>query len=194
MNYEHEIQRTEKYLEEMAETKLVSEYEAAWQDFLWRLERVWERAKKQYEGESWFPKLYGPYGTLRRKDPLLRYLKQARNSETHNFTGSINSPLSIRLKEKFGRPFQLKDLSTSFENGTLTLSVNTHDLFFEPDIAFSRNEPQLNRIKCRGKWYNPPTSHLGNRINTNDPIVIGKLGLESLKSFISELSEKKNET
>lgn len=194
MNYEHEIQRAEKHLGEMADTNLVSDYEAAWQDFLYRLERIWERIVQQYQKEPWFHGLHGPYAILRKKDPLVRYLKQARNAETHTFSGTISSPLSVRMRDKFGYPFSIRELSTDFKNGVLTLSINTDELFFEPDIEVSRNEPHLVRFKSRGKWYNPPNAHLGNVLESKDPVIIGKLGLEFSNSFISELSAKEKKT
>jgi hypothetical protein len=191
MNDNHEIQRAEKHLDDMANAKLISDYEASWQEFLYRLERIWERGRLHYAKENWYPKLYGPYAKLRKKDPLIKYLKQARNAETHTIAGTISSPLSVQLKEKYGRPFSIKYLETTFEDGVLTVSIDTQELFFDFDTKISRDAPQLTRFKSRRDWYNPPTSHLGNTISSRNPILVGKLGLETCKSFLTELHEKK---
>ncbi len=182
-----DIERAEKHLNDMAKSTLLNEYEMSWQDFLYRLEMIWEITKKRYERESWFPKVYGPYSRFRKKDPLLRYLKQARNAETHTIEGTLESSLNIMFNEKYGRPFQISQIKSSFENGKLTIDIDSPDLLYEYEAEVYRGTPELIRFKCRKDWYNPPSQHLGNNVNTRCPVVIGKLGLEYCKAFISEI-------
>lgn len=188
MDSDQELDRAEKHLDDMAAASSISEYEASWQDFLYRLERFWERTKLRYQKESWFSGCYGSFAKLRRGDPLLKYLKQARNAETHSIQGTVNSPMNIVLRDKLGRPFTIRDLRVKFENKVLTVSLDTHELLLDIDTYIRRDAPHVARFKSRKDWINPPKSHLGNRIETGDPVVIGKLGLDFARSFLTEVS------
>lgn len=93
-----DLNRAQEFLEEMADATTFTEYENAWLDFLYRLERVWELTKLRYQAEHWFSKVYGSYAKLRKKDPLLKYLKHARNAETHTIQGTLDSSLNVLFK------------------------------------------------------------------------------------------------
>lgn len=165
------------------------EYAHEWREFLFHLERVWERALNAYESRSSFQKLNQKYRKLRKGDPLLRYLKQARNAETHTLQGTLTSPLNIMVRDKSGRPFNLSRLDTTLVDGCLTIDIRTHDILLDLDADVSRGTPSLARFLCRGKWYNPPSSHLGNRLSTQNPVVVGKIGLDCCRHFVQEIAK-----
>ena len=186
---ERDLNTAEQCLQRMVDATNLSEFETEWEHFLFRIERIWERTEKTYRRHQGFQKWFSPYQQLRRKDPLLRYLKQARNAETHSLEGTLASPLSICVKEKYGRDFQVKSVSTTLENKCLTVNLESDDLFLELNTEIFRKSPNVARIKNRGKWFNPPTSHLGNRLNESSPIVLGKLGLNFCRALVTEAVE-----
>lgn len=193
MNFEKDISRAQEHLDNMAAASDFDQYSHEWQEFLFHLERVWERALRAYESRSWFQELNRTYAKLRKGDPLLRYLKQARNAETHTLQGTLTSSLNVAVREKFGRPFSLSRVDTTLIDGCLTIDIKTHELLLDFDADVFRSMPTLARIRCRGKWYNPPNSHLGNRLKTQNPVVVGKIGLDFCRSFVREITRTKKD-
>ena len=188
MKFDNDLNRAQMHLDNMAATSDVTEYAHEWQEFLFHLERVWERALRAYEYRPWFSHLNHPYTKLRKGDPLLRYLKQARNAETHTLQGTLNSSLNVAVREKYGRAFQLSRVSTSLENGCLTIDLESPEILLDLDADVFRSAPSLARIRCRGKWYNPPKTHLGNPLPAQNPVIVGKIGLEFCRAFIGEVT------
>lgn len=80
----------EKEIERMASTTSFSEFEEAWQNCLGRIERAWGSAEKKIRSQKGYQQFIKPYNRLRKKDPLLVFLKQARNAETHAISGTID--------------------------------------------------------------------------------------------------------
>jgi hypothetical protein len=187
-----DITRAETHLQSMVDATRVSDYQGAWQDFLYRLERIWEVTRYTYKQRTWYSKACGTYYQLQRKDPLLKYLKHARNAETHTTQGSIEAPLQFLIKDRYNEPFHLRDIETTFENGVLTLDLIIPELL-DFDAQVARGAPSLLRFKSRGAWYNPPSSHLGNVLNSRNPVIIGKLGLEFCKALCIEVAKHRDE-
>lgn len=97
-----------------------------------------------------------------------------------------------RGREKYGRPFELSQIKTSIEDGCLTIDLESRELLLNLDANVFRGAPALARVRCRGKWYDPPKSHLGNHVPTQNPVVAGKIGLDFFRSFIGELNRLAN--
>lgn len=186
---DRDLKTAEECLQSMAEATDLGTFETEWEHFLYRIERVWERTEKKYKHHKAFQKWFSPYQELRKKDPLVRYLKQARNAETHSLQGTLSSPLNISLKEKYGRDFNIKSITTKLENKCLTINVESDDLILELDPKIFRTTPYVVRVKNRGKWFNPPTSHLGNPLNEDNPIILGHMGLDLCKVLVAESIE-----
>lgn len=188
MKFETDIAMAQMHLDRMADASTFDAYAHEWTGFLYQLERLWARAFQLYKFAPWFQEVSPTYHKLRRQDPLLRYLKQARNAETHTLQGSLISSLNVAVREKYGRPFELSQIKTSIEEGCLTIDLESRELLLDLDASVSRGAPALARVLCRGKWYNPPKTHLGNHLPTQNPVVVGKIGLDFCRSFIGELS------
>jgi hypothetical protein len=189
-----DIERAEKHLNDMLIAKTLPEFTGAWQDFLFRLERMWETTKAKYQKEPWFLGFYHVYDQLKRKDPLLKYLKEARNAETHTIEGTLDSPISILVKDKYGRPFQVDGITYTLVNGHLTINIDGPHLLLDYEADVWREGPTLASFRCRGKWYSPPRTHLGMDVKSKSPVVIGKLGLAFCKSFLDEMARKAGKT
>ncbi|MCU7872605.1 MAG: hypothetical protein KZQ91_07650 [Candidatus Thiodiazotropha sp. (ex Lucinoma borealis)] len=189
-----DIKRAKKHLDDMIAYKKVSEVESAWQDFLFRLERIWEISRKRHEKQRWFSKVYGPYASLRKKDPLLKYLKQARNAETHTIVSTLDAPISITVRDKNGRPFNVDKIKSTMDKTDLTIDIDSSDKEYEFEADAYRETPVVTRFKSRKDWYNPPTTHLGKVIDTKCPITIGNLGLDFCQKFLDEVNEHTKKT
>lgn len=174
-------------IERMKSTASFEEFRESWENYLMRIEKVWEVAERNYRDVAGFQQWVAPYRTLRKKDPLLIFLKQARNAEMHSISPSVEKPLKILVKDTSGRGFALDSISTKLEKGVLTVNLETRDGFAEGTAELVPTGPELVKIKNRSKWYNPPWAHLKNRINDIHPVSIAELGLAFYTSFITEL-------
>lgn len=191
MNFAKEISRAEKLLDEMAVAEHLDDYTSAWEEFLYRLERAWERTEKAFNHEKWFQKLYAPYRKLRKGDPVLKYLRNARHAETHTLQGTLQSSLNIALRDKCGRGFHVNEVQTSLVDGCLTVNIDTHpDVLHDFDAEIGRGTPSLVAFRNRKNWYKPPKTHLGARLSSNDPVVVGKLGLDMYRCLTNEIENQ----
>lgn len=173
----------------MASTTNFVEFEKSWQDYLIRLERAWEAASRAVESYGKAQAWISNNAHLRKKDPLLRYLKNARNAETHVVEPTVSHSIGISVKDRLGRPFKLESTSVSFENGVLTFDINTPDKHISWDAELLPGDPHLLRFKCRGAWHNPPFEHLGQRIRDIHPVAVANLGLAFYRGRIHEARE-----
>ena len=180
----------ERAIQRMAEARLFPDLYEAWQDFLYRTERSWEQAERVLRTKKGFQQWFKPYADLRKKDALLRFLRQARHAETHAVSSTVEKPIMLLFRDKLGRPFSVSQITTTFKDGTLTINVDTPDVFLTYDASVLPTDPKLVRFKNRGKWYNPPKSHLGNGLQELHPVIAAKLGLQFYRGFIQEAINK----
>ena len=184
------INHAERILAKMERSEALDEYISHWEDFLIRLELIWEKIRKHYGNYSFFQSTYSEFGKLQKKDPLLRYLKQARNAVTHTISEMTSSNLGLHIRGKGTRPFYIDGAEITVEGQTLKVDLNTVDVLFEPEVTITRDKPRLVRFKTRGKWYNPPVTHLGNIIEGTKPDVVGAMGLAFVKGLYEQLEAK----
>lgn len=173
-------------VQRMADTKSLTEFQQAWQDFLFRIERAWETAERSLRNQAGFQQWFKPYSELRKKDSLLRFLHQARHAETHGISDTVGKPLKLQLQDKYGRRFDFRGARADLKDGLLTIDVKSLHPAQDFNVSVVPTAPELVRFRNRGKWYNPPTSHLKNRLTTLHPVDAAKLGLAFYRAFISE--------
>jgi hypothetical protein len=174
-----DIRIAQSAIEAMTETTNFQDFERHWQDFLFRIERAWELANnhaKSHGGKT--QQWISSNSELRRKDPLLRFLKHARDAETHAVSATLDKTIEISLADRLGRRFNLDSVKMSLENGVLTIDVKSPEENIDWIPSLLSGDPYLTKFKTRGQWYNPPTHHLNEKINDFHPVAIAMLGLE----------------
>ena len=173
-------------IKKMKQAAIFSEFQESWENFLFRVERAWEVTERILKNKPGFSYWHQPYSKLRKKDSLLIFLKHARNSEMHCVTNSVEKSLELSIKDKTGLGLAINSIVTKLDNGTLTIDIKTPDIIptFETEIV--PTAPKLVKVKSRGKWYNPPKSHLNKRISNTHPVTIAELGLEFYRSYVTE--------
>lgn len=181
-----DIKIAQSAIEAMSNTTNFNEFERHWQDYLFRIERAWETASnyaKKTGGK--FQQWISNNSALRKKDPLLRFLKHARDAETHAVSATVDRTIKISLADRLGQQFQLDSVSVSLDDGVLTLDIKSPNKSIDWLPALLPGDPYLTKFKTRGEWYNPPTSHLNEKIKDFHPVAIAILGLEFYrKEFI----------
>ena len=110
------------------------EYDQTWRHFLHSIDRVWNKTKAHCHGKPRWKKLESKYENLRRKDPLLKYLVQARNVSEHSISSVVRdwNP-NIRVAQ--------------IESGV--------------EFKWDPWDRVLLPVKNRGTIFNPPKKHLG---------------------------------
>lgn len=176
----------ERLLEEMANTTNFSAFLEAWQNYLYRIARTCEVTRKRLQKFKGFQQWYKPYKRLINKDPLLVYMKQARNAETHSITGTLDRSFKVIISDKIGRPFQLDKVNIEVRDGTLMIDIETLDHFLSYDTKVLPSDVRLVRIVNRGKKFNPPSRHLGNEVREMHPVVAGKMCLDFYRAMITD--------
>lgn len=144
------------------------EYELAWRELLGRIERVWAKTEAAVMAMPGWQKVKSDVTRLRRSDPLLIYLFQARNVDEHSI-----APLA---KE---HDMNLQGKLT--ENGRVQLSWDPWDRPLLP-------------VANRGVVYQPPRMHLGASIapllgkGKAEPRVVAELGMQFYINFLNRVS------
>lgn len=163
----------------------MDEFEGEWRNYLNAIEKLWSKTERCCQHvRNTFQPWQGKYHQLRRKDMLLRYLKQARDADNHSIQditaiqpGSRNfrflNPTGGYIKE-----MQLID-------GQL-VKYEGDPMVFE-DVP---PHPIAVPVKNNGEWYNPPTTHLDNPVKNHHPVLLAELGLKFYSEFIQAVEVK----
>ncbi len=179
-----ELKSAENALEAMRTARNLERFEEEWRSYLNHLEKVWvkaERACQEIRGE--FQVWQGKTSHLRKKDMLLRYLRQARNADNHSIQEVIEHKPGKYTFSVPGGPGVVRIDSLVINNGRVVEYIGSH----APIVT--NEPPQINvvPVKNSGEWFNPPTSHLNKDVNSKNPIVIAELGLSFYRNWLSEL-------
>jgi hypothetical protein len=146
--------------------------EAAWTNFLLMSNRVYARIEQGAKGNG---TSFGWYGTKkheRRKDPLLSYIKNARDADEHGIervTGRDYGSTQVRFPE-----------GATITSGTMSHG-NIDIQLAEPrpvEVTFNGPSVKLVEVTNYGDKYQPP----GN----TDPVAVAELFLNHLEALIAE--------
>ena len=125
---------------------------------------------------EWFKEL----SRLRKSDPMLQYLWQARNADNHGIEAPaefVPGRLSMGGDRDFGFSREIS-IKLDFDERTLTQHIQARSLDGKP-ISLKTAPPKalLLPVENRGVTYQPPSSHLGQPLTTLNPIDVGDLAL-----------------
>lgn len=143
------------------------EYESAWREVLRRLERVWNKTQAAVHHLPGWKQIESETASLRRTDPLLQYVAQARNVDEHS----------------------IQNLAKDYE-WNFTATPNREGIRF----SWSPWDRPLLPVVNRGTRYDPPRMHLGQSIEPllgkgkAEPRVVAELAIRFYVSFMSRVS------
>lgn len=175
-----ELTMAYKAIEAMREAKTLDNFEEHWKEFLRRIERVWNKASSHYGKSPRWNGWKGKTEKLRKTDPLLSYLINARGADEHT------------VNEIVGR-----------ESGGIGINPAEGQGLYIDFMAISRDEirirsPQQIRVdfipirimllpvKNRGREYPIPTTHLGKPIDPRNVISVAETGAKFYQEFLFE--------
>ena len=171
----------------MRSSKSFAEYEEGWKAFLTAIEKAWAKlelaAKSSTNSKcrAWL----GGFAASRRTDPLLRYIKHARNVDHHTLAETVNfRPQQLAVKVP-GGPGVVHIEKLEIGRGKIEYK-GSHPL----QVEYSPPQLALQPVKDRGDWYNPPTQHLGVALKSPDPISVAEHALKFYKDVVDEAASK----
>ncbi len=180
-----ELRSAKRSIEAMRSADDFEIFEEEWRDYLNCIEQLWNKVErscqhKRNEFEPW----QGKFKRLRKKDMLLRYIKQARHAHSHSIQEVTEAkPASRSINFAQGNGGFIKNLTMVGEN-----IVN-----YEGDPLEVIDRPAryaVVRVSNEGKWYNPPTTHLGKRFISDSALDIAIAGAEFYEGFIAQVEER----
>lgn len=176
-----ELSKARVAITAMREAKSLDEFEEHWKEFLGRLERVWNKAFSHF-GKS--PKWSGWKGKaegLRKTDPLLSYLVNARGAEEHTVNEIVGrEPGGIGINAAEGNSFYIE-----------RMEINDGNIFIQSPqrirVDFIPARTTLLLITNRGRTYPVPTAHLGAAVDPNNVIQIAEAGAQFYEGFLAQV-------
>jgi len=179
-----ELKAAQNSLENMRNSKSFEEFEEHWKTYLFCIEKVWNKIERSCMEFGDFQPWQGQYKKLRKKDELLQYIKQARDTDNHSI-----QDLSTLKKSRLNM--------TPLNKGSHTIKhmvvVSGQLQHYEGDpmkVEFTPATIKANRVKNNGRWYNPPRSHLGKRLGGKHPVEIAEHGIFFYTEFMRKVHDK----
>ena len=115
----------------------------------------------------------------RKSDPLLSYLRHARNAAEHTLNNGANkAEISVSGRATDADGF------LGFSVGPDGQMIPSFDGM--TDVRIHKNEIMLNAAIDRGVAYRPPEEHLGAQINGDTAREVACLALEHMENLVNE--------
>ena len=174
-----ELAKAHAAIEAMRNAKALDEFEEHWKEFLGRIERVWNKAFSHF-GKS--PKWNGWKGKtegLRRTDPLLSYLINARGADEHTVNEIVGrEPGGIGINPAEGNSLYIEHMEIN--NGQIRIQSPQRIR-----VDFIPARTTLLPVANRGRTYHVPTTHLGKPIDPRNVISVAEAGAQFYQEFLS---------
>ncbi len=178
-----ELSNAQACLDRMIAAEELYDITLEWESFLGAIERVWQ--KTEYSSvqsqNSRYQPWRGKFVGERKKDPLLRYMKNARDAAHHtieDYSPEITpASQSIGIGSSGGSVY-IEKLHMS--SGVITEYSGSHPL----EYSYRPESIRAVRVKNKSKWYNVPQKHLGVKIDDDHPITLASLTLVYYMNFV----------
>lgn len=186
-----ELRRAHSSFEAMKLANDFIAFEDNWKDILNHLEKCWTKAELECrEIKDKFQPWQGKYVELRKKDPLLKYLKQARNSDMHSVQEIVGkAPNRFIIRSTGASTVSKIALSLNLKSPTELVGEIEFESYGDPlNIKFVREGVETKTIVNQGVYYVPPQFHRGKPLkNHNDPIEIAELGIKFYEEYLKAI-------
>jgi hypothetical protein len=176
-----ELAKAKACIEGMHNARSLDEFEEHWQNFLHRLERVWNKASHHYCKSPKWNGWKGKYEQLRKKDPLLSYLVNARGADEHTVNEiTSRKPGGIGINPAEGNGLYIEEMTIN--KGHVSISSPQ-----KIRVDFIPARTVLTAVINRGRTYPVPTSHRGNPVDPAKVTDIAETAVEFYKEFLDEV-------
>jgi len=99
----------------------LAEVDRAWREFLRALERTWTKVQARLKHHPRYPAWIGPHETVRKRDPLLSYVRNARSAAEHSLGGITRDADTDPFQAHLARLPSIKNQGVTFHPPTAHL-------------------------------------------------------------------------
>ena len=144
------------------------EYEQAWREFLRRVERIYGKTRAASRNLPQWQPINSRVHQLREKDPLLLYVRQARNADEHT----------------------IQDVASDWQPEPYAVPIGDGAV----EVHFKHGDRPLLPVTVRGVTYEPARAHLGASFadslgkGRDEPAIVAEMTLSFYAEFINEVS------
>ena len=144
------------------------EHEAAWSELLRRVERVYAKTKASSSNMSGWPSINSEIVNLRKTDPVLLYIQQARHADEHS----------------------IQDVATDWDAQLSAVTQEDGSV----KVSWKHWDRPLLPVTNRGVTYQPPREHLGNDFShllgkgREESVIVAEFALGFYCDFINRVS------
>lgn len=180
-NIRVELQRCNELVGQLGAASTPEELEEKWQRFLGHLERVWNKCQNHFGKSPRWNGWKARYEMQRRTDPLLSYLVNARGAHEHTVADITEKKSgSIGLGAGPGGSVHIKHLQIG-TSGELRGE-------WDGDLAvtFTPERVDATPVVNRGRTYEVPTSHLGDKLLETSLPSLGRVGFGYYQSLVAD--------
>ena len=182
-----ELIAAEKAIERMTKSDSIEDLEDEWKNYLNAIEKCWVKTERSCQHvRNKFQPWQGNFAKERKKDPLLKYIKHARNSDQHTIQESMEKKDASSSMYVEGGPGVTHIEQLEIKNGKLVEYKGNKPLIIEN----LPNRVELLRVKDGNKTYNPPKSHKEIKLLWPAPVDVAVLGLEYYRDFVGQVEQK----
>ncbi|MDR5865690.1 hypothetical protein [Halomonas koreensis] len=159
-----EIEAAYEHISNMESAETLEEFQKNWEHFLNDISRAWDKTTSYFKHKKEWNKINSKYKSILKNDPLLKYLKIARNIEYHGIKEiTEHQPATTTISSTPPKPgFKQPDGSTV---------IPAQELL---KIRLDGPRVKLISLEDRGKTFHPPTTHRGKPIDQNNIIEVAK--------------------
>jgi hypothetical protein len=181
-----ELQRAKQSLAELKSSNDFKHFEDKWRDLLNYLEKCWIKSERECQHlKNRFQPWQGSFHALRRSDPLLKYLKHARDCDNHSVQEIVDK-IPGRTTGNFINPRGGYIERMVIEKGVVK-EYSGDPMIFE----FKSGKVEAKGVQNLGQSFTPPLYHRGKPLNNSkDPIEIAELGIAFYEDYLNQIEIK----
>ena len=178
-----ELAKARAAIGEMRDAKTLDALEEAWKEFLGRLERGWNKGVSHFGKSPKWNGWKGQFEGLRKTDPLLSYLVNARGADEHTVNEIVGREApGIGINPAKGNSLYIE-----------RMEINNGNIFIQSPqkirVDFLPARTTLLPVTNRGRVYAVPTSHLGNPVDLMNVIAVADVAAEFYENFLARAEE-----
>lgn len=178
-----ELAKARAAIDEMRHANTLDGFEEAWKMFLGRLERVWYKGSSHFGKSPKWNGWKGRFEGLRKNDPLLSYMVNARHADEHTvneIVGKEHGGIGINAAE--GNSLYIE-----------RMEINAGNIFIKSPqkirVDFLPARTTLLPVTNRGRVYPIPISHLGNPVDPTNVIAVADRAAQFYEHFLIKAEE-----
>ncbi|EKZ9012743.1 hypothetical protein QNF07_004867 [Vibrio alginolyticus] len=178
-----ELKVADAAIERMKIASNFDDFDSEWRLYLNAIEKVFvkvERAAQPYRNK--FEPWQGKFNKLRKKDSLLKYLKQARHADNHSIQDVAKVTPGVYSFSVPGGPgvTHIQTLRTDHTGRVVEYVGNR-----PAQIVDIPSRLQCVGFQNNGTNFNPPKEHLGKNLKSDNPVYLSELGLAFYQQFLA---------